>query len=137
MILHPAVMVHGLDHGRMALQYSRPATLVSAPGAASFGGCLWWHAMVEHLRREFPLVEFSAILDCADSPGQAMAALRVGERRLVLDPRCPAFATVSAVAAPLGATILERAPPALDLGFPGAAWHLDAWLRGDRTVPVS
>jgi hypothetical protein len=117
MIVHPAVMVHGLDQARAALRPGRPVTLLSSRGAALFAGCLWWRALVEQARAEFPAVDVADVLDCADAPGHAMAALRIGQRLLVLDAACPAWARVAAAAATLGATLLARAPPALDLGL--------------------
>ena len=136
MILYPAVVVHGLAQARSALRPALPVTLLSAPGAALFAGCLWWRALVGQARAEFPAAVLAVVLDCADAPGQAMAALRVGQRVLVLDPACPAFAAVAAAAAGLGATVLAARPPALDLADDGAARRLASWLRGDRTGPL-
>ncbi len=136
MILHPAVVVHGLDQARSALRPALPVTLLSAPGAAVFAGCLWWRALVGQARAEFPAAVLADVLDCADAPGQAMAALRVGQRALVLDPACPAFAAVTAAAANLGATVLSCRPPALDLADYSATGRLLPWLRGDRTDPL-
>jgi len=134
MILHPAVVVHGLDDVRTALRPGRPVILLSAPGAALYAGCLWWRALIARGRAEFP--DSAAgdvpadVLDCAGAPGHAMAALRVGQLGLVLDPACPAFAAVTAAAATLGATVLPGRPPALDLATPGAARLLAGWLAG-------
>ena len=130
MILHPAVVVHGLDHLQGALGPGLPVTILSAPGAALFAGCLWWRALIGQGRAEFPRVPFEDILDCADAPGQAMAALRIGQRMLVLDPACPAFTTVRAVAGTLGALVLGSRPAALDLAAAGSAHRLLAWLEG-------
>jgi hypothetical protein len=71
------------------------------------------------------------ILDCAAAPGTAMAALRIGQRRIVLDPG-PAFTAVSAAAATLGAVVLDARPAALDMGERGAERRLAAWLQGDK-----
>jgi hypothetical protein len=136
MILHPAVVVHGLDHARAALRPGRAITLLSAPGAARFAGCLWWRGLIGQARAEFPGVPATDVLDCADSPGSAMAALRVGQGCLVLDPACPAFAAVAAAAATLGAVVLPTRPPALDLAGPGAERLLAGLLRGDSASPL-
>jgi hypothetical protein len=136
MILHPAVVVHGIDHIRTALRPGRPITLLSAPGAALFAGCMWWRGLIGQGLAEFPLAEPLDVLDCADAPGQAMAALRIGQRLLVLDAACPAFAAVNAAASMLGAMVLTFRPPALDLAELGGARRLCMWLRGDRTGPV-
>jgi hypothetical protein len=127
-MLPHAVVVHGLVDARRALQLCRPVTLLSAPGAALFAGCLWWREIVAAARAAHPATPACDVLDCADAAGQAMAALRAGQRRLILDPACPAFATVRAAAAALGAIVLAERPPALDLAEPEARRRLARWL---------
>lgn len=127
MIFPPAVVVHGLRQARAALAPGLPVTLLSARGAASYAGCGWWRALMQAAGAEFD------ILDCADAPGYAMAALRIGQRAIVLDPG-PAFAAVSAAAATLGAIVLAERPGALDLAEPGAERRLLAWLQGDNAT---
>src|SRR6185295_16407063 len=92
----PAVTIHGLDHARAALAPGRGVVLLSAPGAALYAGCGWWRALVAAARAEFPATPMADLLDCADAPGRAMEALRIGLRGIVLDPGCPAFAAVVA-----------------------------------------
>jgi hypothetical protein len=120
MFFPPAVVVHGLDQARAALRPGLPVTLLSARGAALYAGCGWWRALTEGAAHH--------ILDCADAPGHAMAALRIGQAVLVLDRACPAFPAVSAAAASLGALVLTQRPDALDLAQPGAERRLAAWL---------
>ncbi|MGH7120102.1 MAG: hypothetical protein ACREFP_14120 [Acetobacteraceae bacterium] len=129
MFAQPAVIVHGLADARMALAPGRPVLLVSAPGAALYAGCGWWRAMIAVARAEFPATAADDLLDCADAPGRALEALRLGLKNLVLDPDCPASPAVRRVAACLGAAILPRAPDALDLAEPGARSRLTAWLE--------
>jgi hypothetical protein len=86
---------------------------------------------MEAARSEFPDTPAQDILDCGAAPGFAMAALRAGQRQIVLDPACPAFAAVTAAAARLDALVLATRPPALDLAEPGAAHRLMGWVRGD------
>ena len=74
------------------------------------------------------------ILDCADASGQALAALRIGQRRLVLAPAAPGWDAVAAIAAALGGDVLNRAPPALDLADRAAVRRLHDWLQM-RTTP--
>lgn len=125
----PAVVVHGLADARSALRSGRPVLLLSAPGAASYAGCGWWRALVERAVAEVEGArETPDLLDCADSPGRAVEALRAGCLGLVLDSAVPAFADVAARAAALGAAVLPVRPPALDLARPGARRQLDAWL---------
>jgi hypothetical protein len=120
-MLFKCVIVHDLDDALAALAPGRPVTLLSAPGAALFGGCLWWRALM----REAGVTGLS-LLDCGDAPGRALEALRLGLPGIVLSCDPGRFATVAAIAA--GAVVLPAAPAALDLGKPGAERQLSAWL---------
>jgi hypothetical protein len=126
----PCVVVHGLAHARAALRPGYPVVLLSAPAAAGNAGCLWWRELVAAARALHPATPALDVLDCGAAPGHAMAALRVGQRLLRLDPACPAFAAVAAAAAGWGAHVLAERPPALDLGGRGAGWRLAGWLAG-------
>jgi hypothetical protein len=121
MTLPPCVVVHGLADARRALARRRPVTLLSAPGAALFLGPVLWQALVSEARAEHPDVTVADILDCADATGIALASLRLGLRRIVLWPEASARQSVLGVAASLGATVLDQAPPAIDLA---------TWLTG-------
>ncbi len=128
----PCVVVHGLGDVRLALSQGGGATLLSAPGAALFAGVGWWRALVEAGREACPDAAFDDMLDCADAPGQALEALRHGQRALVLDPGCPAFPTLHALALHEGAVLLGQRPEALDLARRGAARRLGAWLGAGK-----
>jgi hypothetical protein len=120
MIAHPAVVVHGFDDAMAALRPGVPVLLLSAPNAAAFMGCLWWRALVLAARRACPATEAADALDCGDAPGYAMAALREGQRLLILNGASPAFPAVSNAAERLGAVVWPQRPPALDV----AGWLL-------------
>ncbi|HUC18745.1 MAG TPA: hypothetical protein VMA37_13765 [Acetobacteraceae bacterium] len=124
-----AVIVHGLADACTALAPGLPLILLSAPGAALYAGAGWWQAMIELACGRFPETDATDLLDCADAPGRALEALRIGLRGIVLDPLCPAFPMLAESAARLGARLLPAAPPALDLARPEAARGLAAWLR--------
>jgi len=126
----PAVTIHGLAHARAALRPGLPVLLLSAPGAGLYAGCGWWAALIAAARAEFP-GDWSDVLDCADAPGVAMAALRVGLKALVLADDCPAFPAVAAAATVCGAIVLPQRPVSLDLADSGGAWRLAGWLRRD------
>jgi hypothetical protein len=126
--LPPAVIVHGAADLAPLLAVGRRFTLLSAPGAALYAGAGWWRALAEAARRRAPGLIAADILDCADAAGRALAALRLGQTRLVLWPTAPGHAGVVATAGPCGAVLLERAPPACDLGQPGGVHRLAAWL---------
>ncbi len=132
----PAVVVHGWGDACAALAPGRPVTLLSGRGAAVYGGVGWWRAMLAASRAGHPATPCRDILDCADAPGAAMAALRRGQPALVLDAACPAFAAVTGAASECGAVILAARPVALDLAEldlnrPGASHRLRAWLAAD------
>jgi hypothetical protein len=122
MVLPPAVIVHGLDDALAALAPAKPVTMLSAPGAAGYGGCLWWAALMRAAEQKFSL------LDCGDAPGRAVEALRLGLPGIVLRCEANIFAAVAGIAAEYGAVLLRQAPPALDMGVRGAERRLAAWL---------
>ena len=139
---YPAVVVHGLADARRALAFGMPVTLLSAPGAALFGGCAWWRALVRLVRAEFADVTIDDILDCADASGLAVGALRIGQRAIVLDRAAPGCGSVVAIAASLGAEVLAHRPEAIDMSKPAEARRLHEWLRvaatpGDSDGAVS
>jgi hypothetical protein len=80
------IVIHALDHARAALAAAaacgKDVTLVSAPGAALQAGPGWFKSVVEQAREAYPRVAVTAILDCGDQPGAAMAALRLGLKDL-------------------------------------------------------
>ena len=131
---YPAVVIHGLAHARAVLAVGRPVTLLSAHGAALYAGCGWWRAVIERARGEHPGVPLDDILDCADAPGLALGALRIGQRLIVLSAEAPGFAAVTAIAASLGSEVLTMRPPALDMADRTAARRLHDWLQV-RTTP--
>jgi hypothetical protein len=124
----PAVTIHGLDDALTVLARGLPVVLLSAPGAALTGGVLWWRAVVADARATCPVARMIDILDCADAPGAAMAALRAGQRHLVLAAN-PAWDRVASAAAGLGAIVLQERPEALDLAQRGALRRLDSYLK--------
>ena len=122
-LAYPAVVVHDLAQANAALAEGLALTVLSAPGAGCFAGAGWWRALVAQARASHPHTPCQDVLDCADAPGHAMAAIRLGQAILVLDPGCPAFARITALA-----NVLTARPPALDLAERGAARRLRAWL---------
>eukprot|EP01037_Dinobryon_pediforme_P010911 gene10911-10993_t len=132
----PAVVVHGTSHANAVLRLGVPVVLLSAVGAARLGGPAWWRAMVNAARKDHPASPCIDILDCVDAAGLAMAALRLGQRHLLLWPESPAFAAVSDAASCLGARVFAVRPPALDLSERGALRHLEEYLRPKNPDPA-
>ncbi len=130
MLLPPPVTVHGIAHARMALEPGLPVTLVSGPAAGLYAGAGWWSALIGLASAESAR-QVASLLDCADAPGAAMAALRIRLPGIILDNTCPVFAAVAAVAREQAAIVLPHRPPSLDLAQPGAAYRLAEWLQRD------
>ena len=124
----PCVVIHGLGDAARALCLARPVCLLSAPSAARTGGVFWWRALIEAARAGAPNVPMIDVLDCGTAPGLAMAALRAGQRHLVLERSLVAWHRVAAAAGEIGAVALPSRPSALDLGARGAERHLAAHL---------
>jgi hypothetical protein len=118
----------------MVLAVGAPVTLLSAEGAALYAGCGWWRALIGRARAECPDIPIDDVLDCADAPGLALGALRIGQRRIVLDPAAPGWSSVAAIAASLGGEALTSRPPSIDMADRSAARRLHVWLQV-RTTP--
>lgn len=130
-VLPPAVIVHGADDAETVLRAAagQAVLLLSAPGAALFAGIGWWRALIGDARAAHPGA-WQEALDCADASALALAALRVGQRGLVLWPDAPGRAAVAAIARDCGARLLAAAPPSLDLASHPGPGRLAAWLAG-------
>jgi len=76
-----------------------------------------------------PQVPIEDLLDCADASGQALAALRIGLRHLILTPDAPGRARVAKIVADLNGTLLPERPPALDLADPASRRRLHESVR--------
>lgn len=117
----PAVIVHSLAHAVAALDAAaaagRDVLLLSAPDAGISAGAGWWTALVAAARAAVPAARFSAVLDCGDEPGAAMAAIRAGAETIVFTGRPDVAARLADIASERGCRLLAERPPAvLDLG---------------------
>ncbi len=76
----PVIVTHSLAHAigalKAAARTGRPIILFSAPEAGCYAGPGWFRALVEAARETVPEARFSAILDCGDQAGAALAAIR-------------------------------------------------------------
>lgn len=142
MSLSPAVIVHGLEEACAVLALALPVTLLSPPGAAAGAGCGWWRALVAQAGNACPQARFTDLLDCGEASGQALAALRIGQNRLVLAQWASGWDAVAAIAAAQGGRLLAVAPPALDMAHSRTRLQLRDWLQlrtatGDSRPSVS
>ena len=133
-----AVIVHGLAEARAACAVAHElgvaVELRSAPGAAASLGPLWFQEIVAAIETEFPDLTVDAVLDCADAPGYALAALRQGLGRIRFTGPVVTRDKIAAIARRCGAAVESGRPPrALDAARePDADAALRAWLGGKR-----
>jgi|tagenome__1003787_1003787.scaffolds.fasta_scaffold20333548_2 hypothetical protein len=117
----PAIIIHGIDDLRAALKaaasLNRALTVLSIPGAAGSAGASWFHALIQAGSAEFPQTPLTGVLDCADQPGFALAALRTGCRDLLLLDSGPAWPRVHAIAEASGARLHGSPGPTFNPRF--------------------
>ena len=111
------VIVHALAQAQAAVAAARAAgqglILLSSVAAGSQAGAAWWRALIALSGHQG-----EDILDCGTDGAAALEALRLGQRRLVIEG--PFAASLADTAAGLGAAVVGR-PAGLDLSLPGAA----------------
>jgi hypothetical protein len=117
----PVIIVHTLAHAVAALNAAakagRPIILASAPDAGIYAGPGWFGELVGAARGAVPAARFSAILDCGDDAGAAMATIRAGIDAIVFTGRADVAARLGDIATQAGTRLLTARPAAiLDLG---------------------
>ncbi len=116
------IVIHNVTEARAALAAGAalgcPVTLLSAPAAGVHGGAGWFRAVVEAAVADYPTVPVTAVLDCADIPGCAQAAIRAGVRDLRFTGPPELAARLAAIAAASGVRLHDAdafAGPRLEL----------------------
>jgi len=113
-----AITIHTLRQAKAAAAAAAhagtPVLLLSAYGAAGSVGPAWFAAVIDTAKAAYPEASLEGLLDCAGTPGYALAALRQGLKRIRYDG--PAFDAIADIAAQGAATVWRERPPALDLG---------------------
>lgn len=117
----PVIVVHSLAHAVAALKAAarahRRVVIASAAGAGIYAGPGWFGALVEAAREAVPEANFSALLDCAEEAGAALAAIRSGIERVLFTGEDELARRLSDIARQHGVELVtERATPTLDLG---------------------
>jgi hypothetical protein len=117
----PVIVVHSLRHAIAALRAAagagRAVVLASAPGAGSYGGPGWFGALIVAAREAVPEARFSALLDCGDDVGAALAALRSEIEGVVFTGRADVSCRLADIARQHGVNFVTDHPEAaLDLG---------------------
>lgn len=108
-----SVIIHSLEHALAAAcaaeSAGRPVRIISAPGAAGYAGPAWFAEVVAAARRAHPGAAIEAVLDCADRPGDVLAALRRGIAVVRFDGPAVLRRKLAAIAAAQGARLDRRA----------------------------
>ena len=117
----PVIVVHSLAHATAALKAAaragRPVVLASPPGAGSYVGPGWFREVVSAARAAVPEASFSALLDCGNEVGAALAAIRSEIEGVVFTGRADVATRLADIAAQHGVRFLTTRPaPVLDLG---------------------
>jgi len=116
----PVIIIHSLGHATAALTASakagRSVLLASAPGAGSYAGPGWFGALVRAAREAVPEARCSALLDCGDDVGAALAAIRSEVEGVVFTGRADVARRLADMARQHGVRLVtDRPAPALDL----------------------
>ncbi len=115
-----AIIFHNLDQAEAAMASAaaegRELTLLTAPGAAAYGGPGYYLAMIEAAQARHPDVPVRAILDCGDDGALAQMALAQGWRSLVLRGKKSVREKIRQIAIHYGAEVLSRPPKFHDPG---------------------
>ncbi len=115
--LPPAFVIHSLAHATAVLATADalgvPVTLLSAPSGAAYAGPGWFRAVAEQACAAYPGVAVTAVLDCGDMAGHALAALREGVMAIRFDG--DTADKIADIAGQYGALGIAERPEALDL----------------------
>jgi acyl-CoA reductase-like NAD-dependent aldehyde dehydrogenase len=124
----PVIVVHTFAHAvgalRAAAHTGRPIVLSSAPEAGASAGPGWFRELIAAAREAVPDASFSAILDCGEEPGPALAAIRAGVERVLFTGRADVALRLADIARQHGVR-LETAPPSVALDLADAFFATD------------
>jgi delta 1-pyrroline-5-carboxylate dehydrogenase len=116
----PVIIIHSLGQAVAALKAAagsgRPVILASAPEAGIYAGPGWFGALLEAAREAVPAAEFSALLDCGDQPGAALAAIRSEIEGVIFTGRTDVARRLADIARQHGVRLETDRLAALDLG---------------------
>ena len=87
---------------------------LSAAGASGYAGAPWFAGLIEQGRAEYPDVQLTAILDCADRAGDVMVAFALGLKTIVFNGHPDAAERLKQIGATYGASIIATRPAAFD-----------------------
>ena len=127
------MIVRGIEDARLVCRAADgrniPVTLWSPPFGAAQMGPLWFQRMGALIAEEFPGLAVEMVLDCGDTPGHALAALRQGIGAIALTARPAIRRKIEALAKKGGTRVVRRPARIFD---PEAIANdpdsLDRWL---------
>ena len=117
----PVIIIHSLAQAIAALNVAaragRAIVLASAPDAGGYVGPGWFGALIAAAREAVPGARFSALLDCGDNVGAALAAIRLEIEGVVFIGRADVAGRLADIARQHGVRFeTDRRATALDLG---------------------
>jgi hypothetical protein len=105
-----------IEAARTAAELGLAVTIASPPGAALFAGPVWFKALADAARKRLPRgASVTFMLDCADSPGAALAAIRAKVEAISFRGNAKARAGIVAIAKRAGVAVMEPPSDAFDL----------------------
>jgi hypothetical protein len=115
------IVVHSLGQAiaaaTVAARAGRSITLASAPDAGGYAGPGWFKALIMATHDAVPRVCFSALLDCGDNVGAALAAIRAEFEGVIFTGRTDVARRLADIAAQHGVCFETNRPQdVLDLG---------------------
>lgn len=133
---NPVIIIHSFEQACAALssavELSRDLTLLSAPDAGMQTGPAWFLSLIEQATEKVPGAEkldIIALLDCGDTPGPVLAALRHGLTNICFTGKPEVLAKLREIAGQQQAGIIHARPQGLDLlGVADPQTHCRAWL---------
>jgi acyl-CoA reductase-like NAD-dependent aldehyde dehydrogenase len=126
----PVIIIHSLAQAIAALNVAaragRAIVLTSAPDAGGYVGPGWFGALIAAAREAVPEARFSALLDCGDNVGAALAAIRSEAEGIVFTGRADVAGRLADIARQHGVRFeTDRWATVLDFGE-------DFFASGDR-----
>ena len=116
----PVIIIHSLTQAiaalRAAASAKRAIVVASAADAGGYVGPGWFGALTAAARQAVPEARFSALLDCGDSVGAALAAIRAEVEGVIFTGRADAAGRLADIARQHGVAFeTERPAAVLDL----------------------
>ncbi len=116
----PLIRVHTPAHViaamKAASEVGAAVHLLSSEDAPAFQGRRWFRLVVKDGANSLPGVRATAIVDCGDAPGHALACLEDGGGMVAVSGLAPeVVARLRSIATRLGGGLLEDPAPDLDL----------------------